>query len=136
MAYLTQAQIETLIAPAHLNDALDDDGDGQPDTGLLAAIIAQADSAVDGYLAGLFTVPFVTVPAIVAQASLIFAAEMIYARRISPSEKNPFTPRADAWRDRLQLIGSGKLPLDAAVVKPNPPGASVTEDVEVDESLR
>ena len=136
MAYTNQSKIETLIPPQHLNDALDDDRDGTADAGLLDTLIATAANAVDAYLAGLFTVPFSTPPAVVQEAALIFTCEAIYARRLAPDEKNPFTPRANVWRERLQQIGNGKLPLDAATEKAFTPGAVITETADVDSSLR
>lgn len=136
MSYTTQTEIEKLIPPQHLNDALDDDRDGAADDGALDSLIAVAANAVDAYLAGLYTVPFETPGAVVKEACLIFACEAVYARRLGLNEKNPFTDRADAWRKRLEKIGAGELPLDAAEEKPNTPGAAVTEDVSLDDTLR
>jgi phage gp36-like protein len=114
MAYTTQSQIESAIPAQHLNDALDDDRDGAADAGVLDQVIASADQAVDAYLGGLYTTPFASPPAAVQEASFIFACERIYDRR-QILEKNPFRDRADAWRSRLEKIGAGKLPLDAAI---------------------
>jgi phage gp36-like protein len=136
MSYTTETKIQTLIPAAHLTDALDDDRDGLADDGLLDTIIATAANAVDAYLSGLYTVPFSTPPAVVQEAALIFCCEAIYARRLTEADKNPFTARANVWRDRLQKIGAGLLPLDAATAKPNTPGAVITEAVSVDETLR
>lgn len=134
MSYCTQAEIETRIPAPHLNDALDDDRDGTADEGVLTAIIASADNAVDAYLAGLYDVPIAPAPAPCKEASLIFACEAIYDRR-QIVERNPFTARANFWRQRLQDIGDGKLPLDAATVKTFTPGAAVTEDARIDGSM-
>jgi phage gp36-like protein len=136
VAYTSQNEIEKLIPPQHLNDALDDDRDGSADDDVLDQLIAVAANAVDAYLAGLYTVPFETPPAVVKEACLVFACEAVYARRLGLNEKNPFTDRADWWRKRLEKIGAGELPLDASQEKPNTPGAVVTEDVDVDSSLR
>ena len=134
MPYVTQTQIQTAIPPQHLTDALDDDRDGVADADQLDAVIAQSSQAVDGLLSGLFTVPFDDpAPAPVAQAAFIFACELIYARR--GVEKNPFTAQANQWRDRLEKIGAGKMPLDAAVEKVVSPGASVIEDAAIDVSM-
>ncbi len=135
MAYTTQSEIETKIPAQHLVNALDDDGDGNADTGVLTAIIESAGNAVDAYLAGLFTVPFVTVPAPCREAAFVFACETIYDRR-QILEKNPFKDRADFWRKRLEAIGKGEIPLDAAQTKAYTPGASILEDADVDGSMR
>lgn len=135
MAYTTQAQVETAIPSQHLRDALDDDGDGQPDEGVLTSILASADQAVDGFLAGLFTVPFVApVPAAVAEAAFVFACERIYDRR-QIVERNPWTARADGWRERLAKIGAGEMPLDASLTKSVVPGAAITETARVDGTM-
>ena len=115
MSYATQAQIETTIPPQHLNDALDDDRDGTADSDILDTIIAKAGLAVESFVAAAYTVPFADpAPAAIREAAFIFACELIYDRR-QILEKNPFKSRADAWRDRLEKIGAGKLPLDATV---------------------
>lgn len=135
MSYTTQSEIETKIPAPHLVDALDDDRDGSPDEGVLAAIIESASNAVDAYLAGLFTVPFDPVPAPCREAAFVFACETIYDRR-QILEKNPFKDRAEFWRKRLEAIGKGEIPLDAATEKEFTPGAAITENVAVDESMR
>ncbi len=135
MSYVTQAQIETEIPPLHLNDALDDDGDGSADSGLLDNLISKAEQAVDAFLGGIFTVPFATPPAAVKEAAFVFTCEAIYNRR-QILDKNPYKERADYWRDRLEKIGNGELPLDAATEKLVAPGAIITEDAAIDGSTR
>lgn len=136
MSYTTQTKIQTLIPAADLTDALDDDRDGNADSGLLDAVIDTASTAVDAFLSGLYSVPFTTPPAVVQEAALIFSCEAIYARRLQADQKNPFTARANYWRERLQKIGNGDLPLDAATDQTNTPGAVVSEPTDVDASLR
>lgn len=115
-AYITYPQIYAEIPQQKVNDALDDDGDGQADAGLLDAIIANACSAVDGKLGGRFATPFTApVPAIVVQAALIFACEKIYGRREMTGQKNPYTDQANKIRDMLDLINQRKMPLDATI---------------------
>lgn len=135
MSYVTQAQIETELPPLHLNDALDDDADGVADSGLLDAIISRAEQAVDAFLGGIFVVPFTTPPAVVKEAAFVFACEAIYNRR-QILEKNPYKERADYWRTRLEKIGNGELPLDAATPKEVAPGVAITEDAAVDDTTR
>ncbi len=136
MGYTTQARIETAIPPQHLRDALDDDGDGQADDGLLDEIIASASQAVDAALAGLFSVPFADpAPAVVAEAAFVFACERVYDRR-QITERNPWRGQADTWRERLEKIGKGELKLDASQDKAFVPGAVVTDTLGVDGSMR
>jgi phage gp36-like protein len=136
MAYTTQAKIVAKLPAQHLNDACDDDGDGSADNGVLDAVIAGAATAVDAYLAGLYSVPFADpAPAVCQEAALVFACETIYDRR-QIVEKNPYKERADFWRDRLEKIGKGEIPLDASQAKEYTPGAAITEDVSVDDTMR
>lgn len=114
MPYVTQAELETLIPPSALVDGLDDDRDGRADADLLANIFTAASNAVDAYLAGLYTVPFATPSALVKEAARVFAAEMVFSRRLSGDDRNPWKTRADGLRDHLAQIRDGKLTLDAA----------------------
>jgi len=119
MSYTTQALIQAAIPPQHLNDALDDDGDGTADAGMLDGVIAKASQTVDALIAAQFATPIADpVPAPVREAAFVFACELIYDRR-QILEKNPYRDRADKWRERLADIGAGKSNLDAAVA----PGA-------------
>jgi phage gp36-like protein len=136
MSYTTQARIESAIPRPLLIEALDDDGDGQLDEAVLAEVLASADQAVDATLAGLFVVPFVSVPAAVAEAAFAFACERIYDRRLQGSgDKNPWRDQADKWRERLEKIGRGELPLDASLEKTFAPGSALTSNVSVDGSM-
>lgn len=114
MAYATQAEIEALIPPQFLREALDDDGDGQADDGLLAQVIANAGQAVDALICGRYELPFAVAPKNVLRAGLVFACESIYQRRQVPAEQNPWTKEAETWRKALREVGEGKGDLDAA----------------------
>ena len=112
MAYCTQADVITEINGSELIAFLDDDGDGQADPGLLDSIIDRESSKIDGRLSSIYQVPFSPVPPAVRDACTIFVAEALYRRRLTPDEKNPFKMEADEMRERLKLIGNGKLELD------------------------
>jgi len=126
MPYVTQTQIQTAIPAPILTDALDDDRDGAADAGVLTAIIASADQAVDAFLSARYTVPFITVPTAVAEASFTFSCERIYDRRPGASEMNPWKARASFWRERLQKIGDNELPLNAGTTPAFNPGSAIT----------
>lgn len=137
MPYVTKAQLIAEVPPQHLADALDDDAEGGEDSNTGDTVMAQASAAVDGFLASLYPVPFADpAPAAATAAAFAFAGEMIYARRGVTAETNPFTKRAEFWRERLQKIGSGELPLDATIPRQFAPGAAITEPVDVDASTR
>lgn len=137
MNYTTVNELERFIAASVLTEMLDDDGDGQRDEGLLDGIIESSSQAVDAYLCSLFDVPFTNpVPALVSQAGLIFTCYALFARRLTPEEKNPWTSQVNMIRDRLQKVGEGKLPLDAQQTKSHSPGVVITTPVDVDANLR
>jgi phage gp36-like protein len=131
MSYVTRADIESKVPPPILVGALDDDGDGLEDSGRFDALVATASAEVDGYLSGLFTVPFDPVPAKVRQAAQCFVLEMVYQRRNVEADKNPFTKQAAWWREHLQKVGNRELPFDAATAKAFVPGAAIVEDCAV-----
>ena len=109
MPYVTRQQIEDKIPPPALLDALDDDGDGQEDAGRFDSIVATASQEVEGYLAGLYTVPFADpAPAKVRAAAFAFTCELIYNRRES---KIPdwLTVQLKFWRDHLQKVGNREV---------------------------
>jgi phage gp36-like protein len=126
MPYVLPIEVTSEIPAPVLRDALDDEGDGQEHPEVLAAVIANASQEVDGYLAGLFTVPFADpAPAKVRAAALAFTVERIYSRREKELPKR-WQQQAKFWRDHLQAVGNRELPFDAAVVKAFVPGAAVT----------
>lgn len=114
MAYTEQAAIEAEIPGPHLVDALDDDGDGQADAGVLEQVIANASEAVDGLIAPAYAVPVAVPTAGLKRACLVFACEAIYRRRQVPEEANPFRKEGDSWREVLKEVGTGKRKLDAS----------------------
>lgn len=137
MPYVSQAQLQTEIPAPHLADATDDDREGGSDTDTIEAILQKASDAVDGFLSGLYPTPFADpAPAAAREAAFVFAGELVYARRGVSTEANPFTKRAEGWRATLKLIGSGKMPLDANLVKAFTPGAALTEPVSIDTTTR
>jgi len=112
-----------------LNDALDDDGDGQVEAGLLDRLIASASGAVDGFLQGRYIVPLNPVPSLAVEATLIFTIEKIYNRRKqAPDEKNPYAERATEMRRRLKKISDREESLDATERPAFAPGAVFTQE--------
>ena len=68
-AYITEQQVEDEFSEPRLRAALDDDGDGLADAGLLDRVIAAASLAVDGFLEGRYIVPLSPVPALAQEAT-------------------------------------------------------------------
>lgn len=129
MPYIVQNDVKAYVANNDLIPFLDDDSDGAEDTSLWANIVATCSADVDGRLASIYSVPFTVVPAKVKAATIIFVCEALYARRITPTEVNPFTKRADEMRKELSKVGAGDMPLDASLVRAFEPGAVITSPV-------
>lgn len=118
MAYTNQAAIEAKIPGPVLNDALDDDGDGQRDAGLLERIIANATDAVDAMICNQVVLPLASEPASVRDAALWFAVEEIYGRRQRELPKD-FATAIAAVRKWLGEVRAGEQRLDAALARPS-----------------
>jgi phage gp36-like protein len=135
MPYVTQSAIEARLTAQILNDALDDDGDGKADDGILAAVIQAASNEVDGYLAGLYPVPFPDpAPKKVQAAALTFTCEMIYNRRAAQLP-DWLGSHVKFWREHLQKVGNREIPFDAASDKAFAPGAVIAEDNSVNAQM-
>jgi phage gp36-like protein len=127
MAYTNEQTILTYINGRDIINFLDDDSDGQPDDGLLDSIIATCSAEVDGYLSGIYQTPFTgNIPRTVEISTTIFVCEALYARRLTPDEKNPFKTRADMWRKVLNDIRENGSGLDYTVDRAFEPGSVST----------
>lgn len=130
MAYTSQAIITSYLNGRDIIPFLDDDSDGQADTGLLDEIIATCSMECDGYVASIYPTPFASpAPAAIQSAAAVFVCEALYARRLTPDEKNPFKARADMWRKTLQKVGEDGSGLDYKLDRAFEPGAVVGTDV-------
>jgi phage gp36-like protein len=136
MAYVTETQLTTAIPAQHLIDALDDDRDGTADTGKLTEVIAQGSQQVDALLESRYAVPFDPVPKKVAEAAFVFVCELLYQRRGLFSKDNPWFDRAERWREALEKIGNGEGQISTDEEQAYTPGAAVTEDAAVNDTMR
>jgi phage gp36-like protein len=134
--YITQQNLEDELGGAQmLLEALDDDGDGQLDAGLVGRLCPRASDAVDGFLAGRYVVPLSPVPTLATEAAIIFACEIVYNRRRQGSEeKNPYTARANDLRERLKRIADRKESLDAKERPAFAPGALIQTKSAINQS--
>ena len=118
MAYITQTDLANYIDNLNLIAATDDFATGTVNTTVLNNLLQTASDKADSLVSSIYTVPFGNpVPVKIKQAAIIFAVEMLYARRLTPDQKNPMTPQADELRKTLMDINRGLLSLDAAVVR-------------------
>lgn len=129
MSYISQADLSAEIPADFVTQALDDDADGVPDAGVWELVAAAVDRSVDAYLGRRYAVPLTMspLPAVVAQAALVFACELLHQRRGMSGEKNPYTKRADAWRKTLERIASGEESLTVTTAPTRPPVSIISE---------
>lgn len=127
--YFSRTQVSAKIPPQYLIEALDDDGDGVEDAGLWDAVADDACQQVNAILGQRYSVPFTgSIPAIVAQAAVLFSLETLYLRRAQGTEEiNPWIIPARAIRRKLSKIANGEEPLTPNRKKPGPSVSIVTE---------
>ena len=99
-----------------LNEALDDDGDGQPDASAWVAVCASAEDRLRTAFGG-------DVPARHAQAASfarkLFLLVILYNRRGHTAEANPYTSAANRAEERLYRIASGEDSVDGGTTEPS-----------------
>lgn len=86
MAYCTQSDIVNELPLTQLTQLADDDGDGSPDSAVVSAAIAKADSDINSYCAGRYLVPFSPVPDVIKNKSVIISIYYLYLRRSAVPE--------------------------------------------------
>jgi len=137
--YITATQLYGKIPQPKVNDALDDDGSGDPI--LLAAALNQtlqnASDQVDAMLQGRFPVPFPgPPPVVVVQAALFFACHEIWGRRPIAGVDNPYSGDVKFYRAKLTAISARELGLDAATQEVITPGAAILGEDPINASMR
>lgn len=80
MAYCIQSDIEKLVPTQELAQITTESG-STPDADVVTEMIAKADAEIDAYCGSRYTVPFTTVPDIVASLSVDMAIYHLYSRR-------------------------------------------------------
>jgi len=116
MPYITITDITNVIDAVNLQAMVDDYNIGTLQSVTLNNICQLASDTADSLVSSIYAVPFSgNPPKKIKNAAIIFAAEMLYQRRLVPDEKNPFKSQADYWRKELMLVNSGQLPLDATI---------------------
>lgn len=116
MAYITVNDIYNKIDQVQVQAMTNDyDSNAPLNTTILNNILQLASDNVDALVSSVYAVPFnPPFPKKLRMAAIVFACEMLYARRIVPEEKNPMKSEADHWRNELMLINKGLLSLDFA----------------------
>lgn len=126
--YVLMSEMNGLIPAAFLVQALDDNSDGAADAAAWTDVLRQVHRAIDGPLGSKFAVPFNNpLPPIVLEAAPIFAAELLYKRRGTADDANPWVGQANKLREKINKIAAGELPLTPDIKKANASIAVVSE---------
>lgn len=129
MAYVTRDQVESVISEADLNAFLDDDGDGTEDTGRFTSTANLASIMVDAFLAGIYQTPFTNPPALCQAAALSFFCEMVYQKRLTPDQMNPFKAQSNQYRELLDRIRKDGTGLDQTIDRAFTPGVVISAPI-------
>ena len=86
MAYCTQADIQKRIGEEDLVALTDYDGDGIPDSEVVARAIEDADAVIDSYLSVRLTVPVSPVPEVLRTRAVNLAVYFLRLGRDSATE--------------------------------------------------
>jgi phage gp36-like protein len=126
--YVSMTEMNGLIPAAFLVQALDDDQDGNADAQAWGDVLSQVHKSINGPLSVRYTTPFTNpLPPIVVECAPIFAAELLYSRRGTSEENNPWTKRAKELRAKLELVAKGELPLTPEIKRTAQSAAAITE---------
>lgn len=113
---ITQAELTGWMPAARIVEALDDDGDGQPDEAAWAAVLAGTEARLSAIFGGAAVPDALAGPADYARR--LFALTLLYARRGLADDANPFEAEAQRAEARLRALASGEESGDAAGTSP------------------
>lgn len=115
MAYTTKSQIAALLPSSFIDEACDDDNDGDAGkmAAVLAAVLEAVDNEVNGYLEGRYgdRMPFSPVPSLLATAGLYLAVESLYCRRPGNDVPEKIKNKCSETRAALRKIRDGEAHL-------------------------
>jgi phage gp36-like protein len=118
MSYFVLSDLEALIPPGWVVEALDDDADGDSDALLFDAVRRAAEAEVNGKIGRRYAVPLTpaagsSLAQWLQHAASMLAAGLCYKRRGADAwQKCPYQDEIKDIRTDLGKIASGELPLD------------------------
>lgn len=107
MSYITSAQM-ILRFGAEISQLIDRDNSGTEDTGVFAAVEADAAAVIDGYLRTAYTLPFATTPPQVVE----IAGEIVRYKLWGARAPDEVRRRYEDAINRLRDIAKGLITLD------------------------
>jgi len=122
MPYATQADLVTRFGSDELIQLTDRAGTNAIDASIVAAALADADAAIEGYLAGRYALPVTPVPALLKRIGADLARFFLHGKAATESVRN-------AYQDALKLLrdlSNGAAVLAGAAAAPS--GATPATD--------
>lgn len=107
MSYITSAAM-VLRFGAEITQLIDRDNSGAEDTGVFAAVEADAAAVIDGYLRTVYTLPFTTTPPQVVE----IAGEIVRYKLWGARAPEEVRRRYEDAINRLRDIAKGLITLD------------------------
>lgn len=108
MAYVIQSDLKGLIPDDFVIQALDDNGDGQPDPDVWAAVALAVQETIDDALGSAYRTPFASpAPIVVRESARILVCDLLYRRRGVADAANPWVKPVESVRARLRAIAQG-----------------------------
>jgi phage gp36-like protein len=108
MSYLLQSDLKGLIPPEFMNQALDDNADGLPDTAVWDEVTKSVQEAIDGPLGAVYSVPFAApLPSIILAIAKTLACAALYKRRGYADAVNPWAKDAAEARATIKRLAEG-----------------------------
>lgn len=104
--YTTRTRVTEVIEESILEKVLSR-GSGTDADVVFTAMLAVAESEIDGYIGTRYVLPLGSVPALVAHAAVVLFCELAYKRCGIPAEQNPWMDTAREVRGRLQRVADG-----------------------------
>ena len=125
--YVIRADVEGLVPPHIVLKALDDDADGEEDTGTWDKIVTVVTKTINGYIEARYALPLDPIPSLVSGCALPLFCEALYDRCGFSNEDNPWSSRARAARDTLASVSRGEIGLGPEHGHPHEAPGSVSE---------
>jgi phage gp36-like protein len=116
MSYCSYDDIRGIVPDEVLIQLTDDANIGEVDTAKVTDAIDNAGSAVDGYAAGRYAVPFAPVPRLIMVTTLDIAIYNLFSRRENVPEN-----RKDRYKNAIktcEALADGKLTIGEAEAPP------------------
>lgn len=114
MAYCSLNDLYQICPETDIIQLTDDESLGEVVTSIVEDCIEYADTLINSYLSGKYTVPLSTVPDLVKQLSIDLSVFRLYSRRLSLQMPEGLTARYNEAIRLLRDIQAGRMDLPDA----------------------